>query len=330
MSSENLIVEMIPTDFDVVRIGSYQTVTLFGAERKDLFHFVCYDKDSGLSQYHIPHYRIAVAIGKAGERPEERLMQPLTDGLSLVTQPNGPLGLITGEVCFLLNGSRSEPMAARMLGIAEMLRSARKRVVSENGVYTVAGAKTHCGNPVSSESRGLMEAIAFERSLLRRLSATKTFGVYSAFCTHRDFPCAVERESCLRQMVEAHFDAYDAAAPSEDFLRMALAVQDTLFPYRIWGPDSQVSVDSAVEALAVVVSKLDPIQRTQWGLLQGMHGGSLFKQLAVLSGVVTWEEYRQFLTQHCQPDGPEEQGVRSTTSYIELFGELGRASQSEA
>ena len=104
-------------------------------------------------------------------------MQPLTDGLSLVTQPNGPLGLITGEVCFLLNGSRSEPMAARMLGIAEMLQSAKRRVVSENGVYTVAGAKTQGGNPVSSESRGLMEAIAFERSLLRRLSATKTVGV---------------------------------------------------------------------------------------------------------------------------------------------------------
>jgi hypothetical protein len=326
MASEDLIVEMIPTDFDVVRIGSYQTVTLFGAERKDLFHFVCYDKDSGLSQYHIPHYRIADAIGKAGEGPEERLMQPLTDGLSLVTQPNGPLGLITGEVCFLLNGSRSEPMAARMLRTAEILNTARKRVVSENGIYTVAGAKSHCGNPVSSESRGLMEAIAFERSLLRRLSATRTFGVYSAFCTHRDFPCAVEKESCLRQMVQHHFDHFATGSPSEYFMQMIMAVQDTLFPYRIWSPDGQVSVDSAVEALTVVVSKLYPVQRTQWGLLQGMHGGSLFLQLAVLSGVITYEGYRQFLTQHYQPGAPEEQGVRSTTSYIELFGELGRAS----
>jgi hypothetical protein len=325
MVSENLILEMIPTDFDVVRIGSHENVTLFGAERKDLFHFVCHEEGSGLSQYHIPHYRIAHTISGAGERPEETLVHPLTDGLSLLTQRNGPPGLIAGEVCFLLNGSRGGPLAARMLGIGEMLHSARKRVVSENGVYTVADAKTHHGNSVSSESRDLMEGIAFERRLLRRLSATKTFGIYSAFCTHRDFPCLVERKSCLREMVEIHFRHFATIPPSEGFLQMIMKVQDTLFPYRIWSPDRKVPVDSAIEALTVVVAKLDPVQRTQWALLHGMHGGSLFLPLAVLSGVVTWEDYLQFQTQSYQPDSQEAQSIRTTTSYIELFGDLGRA-----
>jgi len=325
MRSENLISEMIPTDLDVVRIGSSGNLTLFGAERKDLYHFVSYDTHSGIRQYHIPQYRIANAISLAADNTEEALMQPLSDGLSLLTQRKGPLGLLTGDVCFLLDGSKSEPLAARMLHAGKILNTARRRVANKNGVYTLAGAKTNAGNPVSSKSRGLIEGIAFERSMLRRLSATKTFGVYSAFCTHRDFPCALRRESCLQEMVEAHFDCYDAIPPSEDFLQIAMTVQDTLFPYKIWGVDSKMPVARAISALVVVVSKLDPVQRTQWVLLNGMHGGSLFLQLAVLSGIITYDDYRQFQTQDYQPGSREDQSLRSTTSYIELFGELGSA-----
>jgi len=324
MTSENLIWERIPADFDVLRIGSYENVALFGAERKDLFHFVLCDTGSGLQQFHIPQYRIANAISLAAGNPEESLY-PLSDGISLVNQRNGPLGVLTGGVCFLLNGSNGEPLGARMLRTGGILDRARKRVVSKSGVYTLDGANTHGGNPVSSKSRGLIEGIAFERALLRRLSATSTFGVYSAFCTHRDFPCPLERKSCLKEMVVSHFGFYDAHAPSEDFLQMALTVQDSLFPYRIWDADSKVPVDRAIEALAVVVSKLDPVQRTQWVLLNGMHAGSLFLQLATLTGVITHEVYRRFQTQYYQPDSQEEQWLRSTSSYIELFGDLGRA-----
>jgi hypothetical protein len=125
-------------------------------------------------------------------------------------------------------------------------------------------------------------------------------------------------------MVEAHFEQFYAGAHSEDFLQMIMAVQEALFPYRIWGKDEKVPVDSAIEALAVVVSKLGRVQRTQWVLLNGMHGGSLFLQLAVISDFIAWEDYRRFQTQNYQPDSPEEQSIRSSASYIELFGELGR------
>jgi hypothetical protein len=104
-----------------------------------------------------------------------------------------------------------------------------------------------------------------------------------------------------------------------------MTVQDTLFPYKIWGVDSKMPVARAISALVVVVSKLDPVQRTQWVLLNGMHGGSLFLQLAVLSGIITYDDYRQFQTQDYQPGSREDQSLRSTTSYIELFGELGSA-----
>ena len=322
--ADDPLLMMIPTDFDVVQIGSYGTVTLFGAERKDLFHFVCYEAGSGRQQYHIPHFRIADAISAASGRTEETLQYPLADGLSLLTQKRGPLGLLTGEVCFLLNGSAGSSIGDRMIRAAEILNTARKRVVFEDGHYVVTDAKTKGGNSVSSKSLLLMVGISLERSLLRRLSA-KQFGLYSAFCTHRDFPCALDQKSCLEGMVKAHFEHFDAIPPSEDFLQMIMTVQDKLFPYRIWGKDSKVSVDSAIEALAAVVSKLRRVQRTQWVLLNGMHGGSLFLQLAVISGVITWEDYRQFQAQAYQPDSPEEQSIRSSASYIELFGELGKA-----
>ena len=321
--SDDFLLTMIPDDFNVVRLGSCDGLTLFGAERKGLFHFVCHKAGAGLWQHHIPHFRIAEAINPAGGTTEETLQCPLADDLSLLTQKSGPLGLMTGGVCFHLDGSAGAPLADRMLRAAKVLNTARKRVVCENGHYVVAGAQTQGGKPVSSKSSRLMDGIGFERSLLRRLSA-KQFGLYSAFCTHRDFPCALDKKSCLKEMVEAHFEQFYAGAHSEDFLQMIMAVQEALFPYRIWGKDEKVPVDSAIEALAVVVSKLGRVQRTQWVLLNGMHGGSLFLQLAVISDVIAWEDYRRFQTQNYQPDSPEEQSIRSSASYIELFGELGR------
>ena len=34
------------------------------------------------------------------------------------------------------------------------------------------------------------------------------------------------------------------------------------------------------------------------------------------------QEYKDIATAHCQPDSHHEQWVRSTASYIELFGQL--------
>jgi hypothetical protein len=315
---------MIPNDFDVIRIGSYEALTLFGAERKGLFHFVCHKAGSGLWQYHVPHFRIADAISAAAERTEETLQYPLADGLSLLTQKSGPLGLLTGGVCFLLNGSVGSPMADRMVRSAETLNTARKRVVFEDGHYVLAGAKTRGGHPVSSRSSLLMDGIGFERSLLRRLSA-KQFGLYSAFCTHRDFPCALDKKSCLKEMLETDFEFYEASPPSGDVLRVVMTVQDSFVGCRIWEPGPHMPIKQAVGALAAALSKLDPVQRTQMVLLNGMHGGSIFLHLAVLTGIVTFEDYTQFRTAPYQPDSEDEQWIRSTASYIQLFGDLGRA-----
>jgi hypothetical protein len=217
-----------------------------------------------------------------------------------------------------------------MIRATEILNRSRKRVVREDGLYVVADAKTQGGNPVASKSRLLMDGIAFERSLLRRLSA-KQFGLYSAFCTHRDFPCAVDKKSCLKEMLEAHFEFYETHPPSEDFLEVVLTVQDSFVGCRIWEPGAHMPIEQAIGVLAAALSKLDAVQRTQMVLLNGMHGGSVFLQLAVLAGMVTCEDYTQFRTASYQPNSEDEQWIRNTASYIQLFGDLGRtASQGEA
>ena len=323
MRSENLILEMIPTDFDVVQIDSDEDTALFGAERKSLFHFVRYEAGSGVSQYHVPHYLIAHAIS----RNEQEHLYTLPNGFGLMTRGNGQFAVVICGECWLLDGSAGS-MADRMFRAAEILNTSGKRVVSENGVYTVAGAKTQGGNPVSSKSRLLMEGIAFERSLLRRLSA-KQFGLYSAFCTHRDFPCALDKKSCLKGMLENDFEFYEANPLSEDFVRVAMAVQDSLMGCRVWEPGAHMPIKQAVGALAAALSKLDPVQRTQMILLNGMHGGNVLLHLSVLTGMVTFGHYTQFRTAEYQPDSEDEQWIRSTASYIQLFGDLDRAESTQ-
>jgi hypothetical protein len=310
---------MIPTDFDVVRIGSCETLTLFGAERKSLFHFVRYEAGSGVSQYHVPHYPVAYAIS----RNEQAHLYKLPNGFELMTRGNGQLAVVICGACWLLDGSVGS-MADRMFRAAEILNTSRKRVVSESGLYTVAGAKTQGGNPVSSKSRLLTEGIAFERSLLHRLSA-KEFGLYSAFCTHRDFPCALDKKSCLKEMLENDFEFYEANPPSGDVLRVVMTVQDSFVGCRIWEPGAHMPIKQAVEALAGALSKLHPVQRTQMVLLNGMHGGNALLHLALLTGMVAFDSYTQFRTAEYQPDSEDEQWIRSTASYIQLFGDLGRA-----
>ncbi|QOY86154.1 hypothetical protein [Paludibaculum fermentans] len=321
--SDDFLLTRIPPDFDVAPIGSCDGHALFGAERRGLFHFVSYQSGTGLSQYHVPHFRIADAISAAAESSEEALNFPLAEGLELLARRGEPFGLLNGEICFLLNGASGAVLARRMTEAAQLLKSARKRVIRENDMYVVARAITQAGNPVSSRARLLMDGIAFERSLLRRLSA-KSFGLYSAFCTHRDFRCALGKKSCLKEMLKVHFDYYAAEPAAEDFVKLVLAVQDDFIGCRIWQPGAHLPMAEAVSALASALSKLDESQRTQMVLLNGMHGGSVFLHLGVLLRMISFADYADFLTAPYQPDSEEEQWIRSSTCYTELFGEASR------
>jgi hypothetical protein len=323
--AKDIFMAAIQTDFNVAPIGETDELALFGDDQKDLFHFVCYQYDSGLYQFYVPHFRVADAITEAAARTEPTLIYTLAEDLVLFTEKGRPYGIATGKTCFLLNGKAGSVLADRMIYAGEALTKARKRVAEREGLYALNRVKTQGGNPVQSASRRLIDGIAFEQALLGRLSA-KRFGLYSAFCTHRDFPCALEKRACQQEMLHSHLDFYDANPPSNQFVTVANAVQDKLIGRRIWGPDLQTSLDEAVDLLGSGISTLTPIQRTQLVLLNGMHGGSVFLHLAVVIGLITFENYLSERTGPCQPDFEEEKWIRSSTSYIELFGEVGQGS----
>src|SRR4051794_28725202 len=105
---------MLPSDFDVVEVGSTGNLAVFAAERKDCFHLVSLNASGTLRQFHIPHFTVATAIHRSAGSSEEQSIQPLCHGVSLLTQRCGPLGLVMNDLCFLLNGSKVKQLEARM------------------------------------------------------------------------------------------------------------------------------------------------------------------------------------------------------------------------
>jgi hypothetical protein len=321
------MMQMIPSDFEVEQVAEEKNWILFAAQKKDFFHFVEYDtKGTSVTQHHIPHLSVARAI----ETVESGLSELTEDGQAYVAPVQGEVSIASrngGEMFLVIQGD-SVPFSVlgggldeRLKGVFPTLLAARKKVVLEDGLYGLTGATTHEGNALSSVSKDLIEGIAFEKALRRRLNA-RDFGLYSAFCTHMDFPCALGTNSCIKEFLDNHFECYGGGFPDNGLVEVAQEVQNKLFPFPIWGPGIAVDSVRAIEALQAAVAKLDPVQATQVVLLNGMHGGSIFLTMATVTGIVTVDQYKDFQAADFAPDSEEEQFLRISTSFIELFGDV--------
>jgi hypothetical protein len=323
IETEDLILAAIPVDFDVKRISSSEGLWLFAAERKDYFHFVTIDQENGLRQFLIPHFRAARAINRHAEQSEKATIHPL-DGeeLGLLVQSDGPPAILTQGLCILLNGAGDE-LASGLMRAAKSYAKAVTSVTCEAGSYSLPGVKTHFGNPLAAPSRELIAGIALEKSLLRRLSATRTFGLYSAFSTHRDLPCPLDREETLYELWDENRRFYEAAqSQSLEFEKLAAAVQQKLLPSPIWDGKPLVPPPTAVRTLAAGMARLTQAQRTQFVLGNGMVEGSLFLTFAAVLGVISFADYGRMQTRWYQPDAAQTQKILRTCAYIDLFGEL--------
>ena len=110
--------------------------------------------------------------------------------------------------------------------------------------------------------------------------------------------------------------------PDNGLVEVAKDVQSRLFPFAIWGPGIAADSARAIEGLYAAVAKLDAVQSTQVVLLNGMHGADIFLALATATGIITFEQYKNFQTAGFAPDSEEEQFLRISTSFIELFGDV--------
>lgn len=330
--------QMVPSDFDVEKLFQNESGSLFGAKRKDVWHFVRTKFDeansddgfimTSIAQQHIPRFLMADAISSLNEfnnitRDDDEL------GRAITTAQSDLIALYSRGKCsfdlsfFPTENGLPKDFCQLFDEDIEILKVAKSNVVSENGLYVLPKAKSHTGFPVSAKSIKLIQAIAFEKECRKTLKASN-FGIYSAFCTWRDFIDGREvnldtvAEIVVGQL-EYDADAYDYG----DFMPLAMKVQEVLFRKPIWGEGISINTDEAIEITYEAIKKLSSIQWAQFTLMNGMHEGGLFLPLAQVLGLNSWERYIYWNTEGFQPDSFEEQAVRTETMFIKMLGDLG-------
>jgi hypothetical protein len=323
--------QVIASDFQVQPVEEDEGWILFAAERKDFFHFVEYNETDGntttqphinhlaVTQHHIPHLAFARAMDFMQSTGHE-YVAPVQGRIEIMPQARGEMFLVIRGSAVLLS-SLAAGLEERIKRVSSTLATARKRVVCEDGRYLIPGATTHHGNPLSSVSKDLIEGIAFEKVLRRRLNA-RNFGLYSAFCTHVDSPCALHDMDRIKEFVDTDLTPESVDRADSSFRKVARAVQRRLFPYPVWGRGIKIDSAKACDALHAAVAKLNPVQATQVVLLNGMHNAHILLALAVVTGLASFEYYKAVASDGYPPDSEEMQSLCVSASFIQLFGEV--------
>lgn len=331
---------VISNDFNVKQIlKNNENESFFAIRRKDVWHFLrssvnCNNEEGVLSmnteitQQHTPRYLVAEAIyslinynklfrEKYNEKDPVATVESDRIGffsrgnksydISLIKTENG----LPKEFCEILEED------------IETYQIAKEKVKFQDNLYILPRAKSYHKNPVASPYKRLIESISFEREYRKRLDAHK-FGIYSAFCTWRDFCFETElQKSIIEELVDFQFGFDAEEIDFEPFLHVASAVQEQLLKKSIWGKGISVNRDEAVDILEEGFRKLSSIQIAQFTLMNGMHQGGLFLPLAQVLGLNSWERYIEWSTDGFQPDSDEEQVIRTETAFIRMLGDLG-------
>ena len=314
------MIAMIPNDFDVALVAQDEGSSLFAARRPDVWHFVLATTNRvalnhqsiDIGQFHWPRYSVARALAPAGAKACPALVQQL--GIHL--EGDGIVVSLRGKSYRL-----SEELATEMRKDLPILEKAAARVKTTTGGFAVPGAKTSIGHPVVAEQRCLAEAIAFERETRKRLTPGR-FGVYSAFCTWRDFmrDDPTKRESIATGMAEEMIGWNPQTFGDESYWESVFAIQERLYGTRVWGPGVDADEGVLLEAFSGAFERLSSIQFAQFVLMNGMHRGGPFHALATLFGIMDFDNYRYWRSREFQPDSGEEQEMRAHSSFIELLG----------
>jgi hypothetical protein len=347
MKDEKFMNQVVARDFSVELISNSGNASLFGALREGgtervktaqgiwethtagVWHFVSCARNGNLEhiqQWHIPRYKMAASIERLNEvclqHPKARrpIQDSLSQGFSTTLLERGKLGFQTSNG--VLFGDIKPSFLGKIREDLPILAEARDKVKQKDNEFYLPRAKTAAGYPVQSASRQLIEAIAFERLSLKRLNAGN-FGVYSAYCTYRDFETSVRMpDDLIAELVDGQFEHDAETHNSQETADIFMDVQSRLLSKPIWGKAVSMKKSQACKILSKAMDELSRTQRVQFILMNGMHGSGTFLPLAVISGVIGFERYAEYMAQHFQPDSPEEQDLRKETAYIQLYGEL--------
>jgi hypothetical protein len=343
--ANDFMIQMTQNDFDVELLGTSEDAALFGALRKGgnqtvstpngpwmshvmgVWHFVAVTGGGNFlqtRQWHIPRYEMAREMEQrkqAFDQFVDRSSSPIAGEISglhmRMANPN--------ELAIHLPGGEILPVdpafTHKLQSDIGLLEKARASVHERGGEFFIPDLKTAADHPIESSSQNLLIAIALEKLMVPKMEAGN-FGIYSAYCTYRDFDASVEfPQSGILELVDTQL-AYRPESISDDICAMFADVQKKLLSEPIWGKGVRMSADQAVPILAAGMAKLTRAQRTQFILMNGMHGAGLFLPLAAVLGLCSFDQYGDYMCQGMAPDSPQEQERRTETAYINLFGQL--------
>jgi hypothetical protein len=345
MPSDDFLISMTKADFNVDLISNYDESALFGALRKGgserlstsngpwqthvmgVWHFVAVTGQGNLfqtRQWHIPRYEMAREMAqrkKVFDQFGDRSGSPIIGKIGgLPTRMGSPEKLEVHLEDGLIFSIHPE-FTCQLQSDIPLLEKAREKVCERDGEFYIPRLNTAAGHAVQSPSRSLVEAIAFEKATRPRMTAGN-FGIYSAFCTYRDFDMSIEApDSMIRGILAAQFEYEPEEIPAE-IHELFLTTQHRLLSQPVWGRGIEMEIDEAAPILAEGMASLTRTQRVQFILMNGMHSAGLFLPLATLLGLCDFDEYAHRMCQAWQPDSPEEQDRRKETAYIRLYGEL--------
>jgi hypothetical protein len=347
MPDNDFMIQMTRADFDVELLATSGNSALFGALRKGgtqripsphgpwnshvmgVWHFVAVTAASDAPlrkfqtrQWHIPRFQMADALRQQDHfyKSDEYKTPIWLTWLPIPTQVHG-----RHQLSFVIEGCGDfrlpESFVKTMKEELHILETAKGRVRERDGAFYLPRAKTAAGNPVEAATEKLLEAIAFEKLTVPRMTAGN-FGIYSAYCTFRDFDTSVKMPALLlHELLEAQFE-YDAEAIEDNLHDLFMSVQKRLLSTPLWGRGVDITIDQAALILADGMAKLTRPQRVQFILMNGMHGAGLFLPLAEILGFCTEDQYAEYMCQGFAPDSPEEQDRSKEIAYISLYGKL--------
>jgi hypothetical protein len=314
------MLEMIPRDFDVALVYQADEESLFAARRPDVWHFVLATtkmvapnyQSIDIGQFHWPRYSVARALASSGKTEIPGLVQRL--GIRVI---NDSLSVTLRGRDYRL----PEELLADMRRDAPILEKAVSKVKTSAAGFEVVGAVTSRDHPVVTEQRSLADAIAFERETRKALEPSN-FGVYSAFCTWRDFLLdnPEKKNDIATGMAEEMMTWNPDAIGDEAYWESVLEIQERLWGAKIWGPEIDAQENVLFDAFFRAFERLTSIQFAQFVLMNGMHQGGPFHALATLFGLIDFDGYKYWRTREFQPDSTEEQEIRTDSSFIELLG----------
>jgi len=343
--SLSLMIKRTTADFGVELVASSEGAALFCALRKGgteriksrhgryerhvmgIWHFVALTERGNsfeTRQWHIPRYLMAREMGlriKAFSQFSNLSASPIGGELfgltTLMGSPDQLKVLLPDGVQLNL----PKQFIRSLQSDRPLLEKAVARVKERSGLYAVPNLKTPAGHAVESACQELVEAVAFEKATRPRMSA-ENFGIYSAYCTYRDFDTSLEMPASLLRELLANQHARCPHELSDETYALFIKTQEAIFGQSIWGRGIKMSIDEGLPLLNQGMRSLTRHQRVQFILMNGMHGAGLFLPLATVTGAVSFRYYADQMCQHWQPDDPQEQDRRHETAYIRLYGEL--------